>query len=128
MIRCSPADPRPHLLIEMNALFERFVEWLVDRALSGTAATVQRQRRDATVIRSARTRRFLIPDVLITIDGHDIPVDAKYKRYDGLDISNSDIYQLLIYAQAYADESRMPTSVLVYPHNRRRRRRRRSHL
>ena len=103
-------------LIDMNALFEQFVMWLVKKCFAGGDISIRPQQRDGTVLRSDGKRwGTLIPDLLICRQDARIAVDAKYKRYDLRRISPSDVYQLLIYAQAYRGFTPHPRSILLYP-------------
>ena len=107
-------------LINMNVLFERFVEWLIKLAYEGADVEVQAQKRNSSLITvNGQYRRSIAPDLVVGQPGRSIAIDAKYKRYDDGDISPSDVYQLLLYAQCYTGFSTIPTSYLVYPSSRR---------
>jgi 5-methylcytosine-specific restriction enzyme subunit McrC len=107
-------------LINMNALFERFVDWLVARVYSGTGVDLQAQKRNPSLITvNGRHRRPIAPDLIISQSGRSVAIDAKYKKYDEWEISPSDVYQLLLYAQCYTGFTAIPTSYLIYPASRR---------
>ncbi|MYR07758.1 hypothetical protein GTV32_16260 [Gordonia sp. SID5947] len=103
-------------LIEMNLLFERFVEWLIEQVTAGTGVEMQTQKRNASLITvNGESRRSIAPDLVLRRGERQCAVDSKYKRYDIRTISNEDIYQLLLYAQCYTGFSHAPTSYLIFP-------------
>lgn len=107
-------------LINMNFLFERFVEWLINLVYEGADVEVQAQKRNSSLITvNGQYRRSVAPDLVVRQPGRSLAIDAKYKRYDDGDISPSDVYQLLLYAQCYTGFRTLPTSYLVYPSSRR---------
>lgn len=108
-------------LVNMNALFERFVDWLVARAYEASDVDVQAQKRNPSLITvNGQYRRTIAPDLVVAQPGRTLAIDAKYKRYDEWEISPSDVYQLLLYAQCYTGFTTTPTSYLIYPASRRR--------
>lgn len=119
LARIDDADSATQLdafLINMNALFEQFVEWLIRRAYAGMGVDIQAQQRNPSLITvDGQHRRTIAPDLVVAMHGCSLAIDAKYKRYDARDISPSDIYQLLLYAQCYTQFEEIPTSYLVYP-------------
>lgn len=107
-------------LINMNALFEKFVEWLVGRIYPRGFA-VQTQRRNRSLITvNGRHRKPIAPDIVVLQGNQSAAIDAKYKKYDDWDLAPSDVYQLLLYAQCYTGFTAVPTSYLIYPSSRRR--------
>ncbi len=104
-------------LLDMNVLFERFVTWLVQQALSGHDVTVTPQVRDASILwRGTRSWGSLRPDLLLRKGDRSLAVDAKYKRYDLRRVAVGDVYQLFVYARAYSGlQDGVPRAVLVYP-------------
>ena len=103
-------------LINMNALFERFVEWLIARAYDGADVDVQAQERNPSLIKvNGQHRRTIAPDLVLSQPGRSIAIDAKYKRYGEREIDSADLYQLLLYAQCYTGFTSVPTSYMVYP-------------
>ncbi|MEE4025053.1 hypothetical protein V1Y59_18355 [Gordonia sp. PKS22-38] len=103
-------------LINMNALFERFVERVLDVAYVNSGVTLQAQQRNPSLITvNGQSRRSIAPDIVATHADRQCAIDAKYKLYDRWDISPADIYQLLLYAQCYTGFTETPTSYLIYP-------------
>lgn len=111
-------------LIDMNRLFETFVQRLVERLLANQPVMVHAQRRDSSIIRDLSTNRpysRVIPDLLIEWRGQEssprVAVDAKYKLYDEKKLSPADVYQTFLYAFAYGQHggSRLPRAVVLYP-------------
>jgi 5-methylcytosine-specific restriction enzyme subunit McrC len=103
-------------LIDMNSLFERFVEWLFKRTLDPGQFDVQAQYRDRSLLWNGQKRwGTVVPDLLIRRGQATLAVDAKYKRYDLKRVSPDDLYQLFLYAQAYRGFGETPSSVLVFP-------------
>jgi 5-methylcytosine-specific restriction enzyme subunit McrC len=111
-------------LLDMNQLFERFVERFVTHALSRSAYQVQVQQRDRAIIWDVAAQRpytHIVPDLLIQADrnGRRLALDAKYKLYDERRLSTADIYQSFFYAYAYNDAGQeQPAALLLYPASR----------
>lgn len=92
-------------LVDMNELFERFVEQLISDALQGTALRVSAQSQLRATIRddcTGRSYASVRPDLVITDmnSGTRVPVDVKYKRYDLKKVATADVYQSFLYAYA----------------------------
>jgi 5-methylcytosine-specific restriction enzyme subunit McrC len=111
-------------LIDMNTLFENFVYKVINLYIDKKKYKVLYQQKDRSIIWNAITNRpysSIIPDIMVESRGLDpvirIPVDAKYKLYDGRKISPSDIYQCFMYAYAYKSpaQSKTATALLIYP-------------
>ena len=109
-------------LIDMNALFEKFVWRVLEVLCAARGLCVRYQRKDRSILWDAmhdRPYARVIPDLLVESPGADswLPVDAKYKRYDSKHLDNADIYQTLLYALAYgaADSSGESQALVVYP-------------
>jgi len=109
-------------LLDMNLLFERFVEKLVRRALPDHYR-VRYQAAQGSIIWNATVQRpyaRVVPDLLVESRGHPparLAIDAKYKLYDERRLDPSDIYQTFLYAYALGarpDEG-PPTSLILYP-------------
>lgn len=101
------------LLFAMNRLFEEFIGQSLKRALA--TRSVYLQPREHCAVTSADGGLFYLrPDALIK-EPTPIILDTKWKRLTReektLGVAESDIYQMLAYAQAY-DASRL---VLLYP-------------
>jgi 5-methylcytosine-specific restriction enzyme subunit McrC len=107
-------------LINMNLLFERFVEWLIKHAYEGVDLDVHAQKRNSSLITvNGQYRRSLAPDLVVGQSGRSMAIDAKYKRYGDRELEPADVYQLLLYAQCYTGFTIVPTSYLIYPASRR---------
>lgn len=113
-------------LLNMNLLFERFVERVFRRVLAQADYTVESQRHLTSVLWDATSKKHyarVVPDLIVTRRGladARIAVDAKYKLYDEKGLGQGDIYQALLYANAIncapeATVDRVPTSILIYP-------------
>ena len=116
-------------LLDMNLLFERFVERLFQQVLVPAGYRVDSQVSHSSIIRNVTTEKNysrVIPDLLVQRRhpaGRRLVVDAKYKLYDERRIDPSDIYQMFVYAFALSStgahtqhpEHGVPTAVLVYP-------------
>ena len=101
------------LLFAMNSLFEEFIGQSLKRALASHLVHLQHSKH--CVVTSADGRLFgLRPDAVIKKTAP-IILDTKWKHLTfeekTLGVAQSDIYQMLAYAQAY-DASRL---VLLYP-------------
>jgi 5-methylcytosine-specific restriction enzyme subunit McrC len=114
-------------LINMNTLFERFVEMVVRQALAGTDATVRKQRRDGSVLWDATkgvSFGKVIPDLLVDWGAGGargararLPIDAKYKLYGERKAESGDVYQAFLYASAYGgwEGGELARALIVYP-------------
>jgi 5-methylcytosine-specific restriction enzyme subunit McrC len=114
--------PVRSFLIDMNTLFERFLEQAFRLALGRAAVNVEAQRSDSIFWRPDRRERYarVRPDlVLERVERPQarLPVDAKYKRYDHGRVDVDDLTQVFLYAYAYRDPKAtgIPRAVLVYP-------------
>jgi 5-methylcytosine-specific restriction enzyme subunit McrC len=108
-------------LIDMSALFERFVERLL-RCAIGSAGNVAAQRSASIFWRPDIAKRYahVRPDLLVHPVGdarRRLPIDAKYKRYDGGSVAVDDLTQAFLYAYAYRapTDTTPPRAVLVHP-------------
>ena len=109
-------------LLDMNALFERFIWRILERIAEPRGLRVRYQRKDRSILWNAGADRpygSVIPDLLLDRPGHPgaLAIDAKYKTYDAKRLSNDDLYQTFLYAFAYghrADAS-PPRALLLYP-------------
>lgn len=116
----SGAEAGYALLFEMNKLFEEFVGRSLTSALS---QRVTLQYRAGHALHGHDGKRYFatIPDIAIHSDlgGLDWVVDTKWKRLTGpiddrrLGVAQSDVYQLMAYAQVHA----CPRVMLLYPHH-----------
>lgn len=110
-------------LLDMNSLFEDFVARLVARLFPAPAYRVEAQERNWSVLWDStanRPYRSIRPDVVVREQQGGtacLAVDAKYKRLDVVDTASADVYQGLLYAQAYgaSHQQSAPTALLVYP-------------
>ena len=92
--------------VDMNKLFERFIERVVEeRAQQARVQLIPQARRQLS--RSA----WMKPDLVISRRGVDGAVgDVKYKRLDIEDMPHADLYQLL----AYCTSMGLPRGILIY--------------
>ena len=103
------------LLFPMAELFEGFVGKLLKRGASPWPVSLQDK--EHSVLRDDAGPLFeLRPDVVIEAPAGPIVLDTKWKALDGSDgrrlgVMQSDIYQMLVYGQAY----RAKRLVLLYP-------------
>lgn len=110
-------------MLNMSRLFEEFVSCLLEQIVVHSGIRVDRQATDRSVLWNPDAHRpfgHVRPDVLLVGDGGRtrLPVDAKYKDYDGKKLQPDDIYQATIYALALARVSvpnRLRTCVLLHP-------------
>lgn len=107
-------------MIDMNAIFERFVTRLVVNSLVGTDLHARPQQTVRAVIideDTGETYSTIRPDLIVqdTTTGHTIPIDIKYKLYDAKKFSSGDIYQSFVYAYAVGAKSLTPRAGLIYP-------------
>lgn len=106
-------------LLNMNQLYEQFVAKLVRQLLRPHRMQVISQHSDPSIIRNALTNQpyaKVIPDLIVQSPiGKRLCVDAKYKLYDELKVSNSDIYQLFLYAYAIGGSPDHRLAALMYP-------------
>lgn len=116
------AGPLGSFLIDMNTLFERFLERALRLALEPAGVGVEAQQSHSIFWRPdlrapyARVR----PDMLLWRAERPqalLPLDAKYKRYDNLRVDVDDLTQVFLYAYAYRDPEApdAPRAVLVHP-------------
>ena len=103
------------LLFPMAELFEKFVGKLVRRSVAPWPVRLQ-DRRHSALLDDAGPLFALRPDVVIEAPAGPIVLDAKWKKLaanDGrkLGVDQADIYQMLVYGQAYGAER----LVLLYP-------------
>jgi 5-methylcytosine-specific restriction enzyme subunit McrC len=111
------------LLFEMNALFEKYIERLVSKALAGSGFRVTPQGGRLFCLTSPDDDRSVFqtkPDILIWRDGQVAHViDTKWKRISAkIDdpkqgVSQADVYQMMAYAHLY----KAPRLTLLYPHH-----------
>lgn len=108
-------------MVNMNAIFERFVTRLVINSLAGTSLRAHAQLTIRAVIldeETGDTYSRIRPDLIIedTTTGHTVPIDVKYKLYDSeKKISSADIYQSFVYAYSVGAQLDTPRAGLIYP-------------
>jgi 5-methylcytosine-specific restriction enzyme subunit McrC len=108
-------------LLDMNALFEHFMEVALRFALGGEGLRVHVQQRNRSILWDVTRQRPyapVIPDFVVEpLEGARprLTVDAKYKEYDKRRLDTSDVYQGFLYAFAYADQTSYPRSLILYP-------------
>ena len=104
------------LLFPMNDLFEEFIGRIVKRTLAPLPVHLQHQKKYALVNEDSHSIFALRPDIVIYDKDNPIILDAKWKRLKPedtrtLNVSQSDVYQMLAYAQAY----KARRLALIYP-------------
>lgn len=90
-------------LLDMNLLFEQFVERIVREAV-GDVANIEAQSRNRSIlwdVDRSRPYKSVRPDLVLEWGGRKTVIDAKYKLYNERDVSSADFYQLFLYALAY---------------------------
>ena len=103
-------------LLSMNQLFESFVAALLTERLSGSQLHVEPQAGSRGVLwTGAQSWGSIRPDIVLRGPGGSLAVDTKYKLYDQKAVAAGDLYQTMLYAQAFTGLTPVPTSVLVYP-------------
>lgn len=105
-------------LLNMNDVFEQFVERLIREACAGTPLVVGAQERFGKVIRNLETGRTyssIRPDLMVRFADAGFPVDTKYKRYDLRKLSTADIYQTFLYAFALSRGLSEPSALVIFP-------------
>lgn len=107
-------------LIDMNRLFERFLERLAEVVL-GPTWLVERQRRRSIVWDRERRRAYstIRPDIVVARREHPVhrvTIDAKYKLYNGGNVDAGDVAQSFVYAYAHsATSDALPKAIIVHP-------------
>jgi len=103
-------------LLDMNLLFERFMQKLLEFSL-GRSYRVEYQKRSRSILWDMNRHRAygtVIPDFKLTGPEGSLIVDSKYKLGDKLD--PSDIYQCFLYAQAFGNVLVEPShAMLIVP-------------
>jgi 5-methylcytosine-specific restriction enzyme subunit McrC len=104
-------------LVNMNELFEQFIERLVTEALSGSPFHVSGQDPLRAVIRNDATGQSYAqvrPDLVVTEiqAGARVPFDTKYKRYDLNKVATADIYQTFLYAYALGVDAKRRAAII----------------
>lgn len=108
-------------LLDMNPLFEKFIEVLIRHILRHEPIAIQAQLTSTGHIWDAernQTYKRLRPDLLLTTSNHlSLAIDAKYKRYDAKKLYEGDIYQTFLYTYAFrnAEADMLPSALIVYP-------------
>ena len=108
-------------LIDMNLLFEKLVHRVVSHCLEGDQARVDYQRSERSIVWDVNRRSpymRVIPDLVVQArhsPSGRLPIDAKYKLYDTRRVEPADVYQLFLYAFAFAPLDHPRTAVLIHP-------------
>lgn len=106
-------------LLDMNSLFEQFLNKYLTEILRINGLTIAYQHHDRSIIWDIfRNRSYsqIIPDFLVSSgnSSNRLAVDAKYKLYDNRKVDPGDVAQIFLYAYAY-DHSPQPTAAVIYP-------------
>jgi 5-methylcytosine-specific restriction enzyme subunit McrC len=106
--------------VNMNRLFERFVERYLTELLAPEGVLISAQERNDTVLSDAETgttHSHVQPDFVARLrDGRmNLPIDAKYKDIARRGVDSSDIYQAFLYAAAWATSGSPWRGLLVFP-------------
>jgi 5-methylcytosine-specific restriction enzyme subunit McrC len=115
----STLTPSFAFLLDMNSLFEQFLNKYLTEILRKNKLVLTYQHHDRSIIWDIfqnRSYSQVIPDFLISSGNtsNRLAVDAKYKVYDTRKVDPGDIAQVFLYAYAY-DHSSQPTAVVIYP-------------
>ena len=105
------------LLFAMNDLFETFIGKCLRRAAAPITVNLQHSGKFALSGSDGRGLFSLRPDMVVDPRGTPIIIDTKWKRLKGestLGVDESDVYQMMAYAQAYESHR----TALVYPWHR----------
>ncbi|MCB2205032.1 McrC family protein [bacterium] len=105
-------------LLDMNAIFQGFVERFLQQMFFGSTVRVRTQESRAMHIvwDEGKGRKRIRPDIVLrdtAVPSRWLVADSKYKRLDTYDVSNSDLYQLFLYSYAYDKDIRR--ACLFYP-------------
>jgi 5-methylcytosine-specific restriction enzyme subunit McrC len=118
----SGDTPSFAFLLNMNTLFETFVERVLEASLRERSVQLSFQKPSGSVVRRADTGspyQRLIPDTLarVGVPSVTVPIDAKYKRYSERKVDPGDIAQMFIYASGLgtAPEHERPHGIIIYP-------------
>jgi len=108
------------LLVNMNRLWEAVVRRLAEEAATTFGGSPFPATEDRFIVlrEQDRATRSFRPDVLLRPrpdDRSQLPVDAKYKRYDQHAVAPDDIHQLLTYAHSYRGPGEIPRALIVHP-------------
>lgn len=107
-------------LLNMNTLFERFVEKVIAISL-GAEWVVEPQRSRSIVWHVERWRPYSVvrPDLVVARRGDRrsrLAIDAKYKLYDERRVEVGDVAQAFLYAYSHSETgSDAPRAFLCYP-------------
>ncbi len=110
-------------LLDMNRLFERFVEILIRWLLPASEFRIRSQAVERSVIWNTATDQpygRVIPDLAVESRERDrrrVAIDAKYKLYDERRLDPADVYQTFLYAYALGEQpiGRLPAAIILYP-------------
>lgn len=107
--------------LDMNRLFEQFVERALTEIFGDDELDLHFQRRHGSIVRRSGGGPYknLIPDTVLEIPSEAIhlPIDAKYKRYSENTLDPGDVAQTFLYSFGLWDPAAGQTryGMIVYP-------------
>lgn len=104
-------------LVNMNAVFEHFIRQLCQSFLPKTYTVHYTKRIRNAIMLNQQTYRQIEPDLLIQHHPTNeyVVIDAKYKGYGQQKVVNTDIYQLVFYAQYFQIDKLYYEATIIYP-------------
>jgi 5-methylcytosine-specific restriction enzyme subunit McrC len=106
--------------IDMNRLFERFVERYVSELLAPAGVRVEGQAESGAVLHdvaAGKSHSKVRPDLVArSRDGRvRLALDVKYKDITTRGVDPGDLYQAFLYATAWSPAAMLPRSLLIFP-------------
>lgn len=106
--------------IDMNRLFQRFVERYLSELLAPKGVLVEPEEATSTVLHdvaAAKSYGTVRPDFVVRRRDQKVrlAMDAKYKDIAHRGVDPSDLYQAFLYASAWTLAAASPRSLLIFP-------------